>query len=70
MHKTKQESSLWRQLSPYLKGFHLFFGIAILFSVVSSIITVIGPDKLKEITDTITKGWEAPLILTRSLQLP
>ena len=56
MHKTKQESSLWRQLSPYLKSFHLFFGIAILFSVVSSIITVIGPDKLKEITDSITKG--------------
>lgn len=28
---------------PYLKGFHLFFGIAILFSIVSSIITVIGP---------------------------
>ena len=56
MHKTKQESSLWRQLSPYLKGFHLFFQVAILFSIVSSIITVIGPDKLKEITDTITKG--------------
>ena len=56
MHKTKQESSLWRQLSPYLKGFHLFFLVAILFSVVSSIITVIGPDKLKEITDSITKG--------------
>lgn len=56
MHKTKQESSLWRQLSPYLKGFHLFFLVAILFSIVSSIITVIGPDKLKEITDTITKG--------------
>ncbi|MEE0500316.1 MAG: ABC transporter ATP-binding protein [Streptococcus sp.] len=56
MHKTKQESSLWRQLSPYLKGFHLFFLVAILFSVVSSIITVIGPDKLKEITDAITKG--------------
>lgn len=56
MHKTKQESSLWSQLSPYLKGFRLFFIIAILFSIVSSIITVIGPDKLKEITDTITKG--------------
>ena len=56
MHKTKQESSLWRQLSPYLKGFHLFFQVAILFSIVSSIITVIGPDKLKEIADTITKG--------------
>lgn len=56
MHKTKQTSSLWSQLSPYLKGFHLFFGIAILFSIVSSVITVIGPDKLKEITDTITKG--------------
>ena len=56
MHKTKQDSSLWRQLSPYLKGFHLFFLVAILFSIVSSIITVIGPDKLKEITDTITNG--------------
>lgn len=56
MHKTKQKTSLWSQLSPYLKGFHLFFGIAILFSIVSSVITVIGPDKLKEITDTITKG--------------
>ncbi|WP_455238118.1 ABC transporter ATP-binding protein [Streptococcus sp.] len=56
MHKTKQDSSLWRQLSPYLKGFHLFFLSAILFSIVSSVITVIGPDKLKEITDTITKG--------------
>lgn len=56
MHKTKQDSSLWRQLSSYLKDFHLFFLVAILFSIVSSIITVIGPDKLKEITDTITKG--------------
>ena len=56
MHKTKQTSSLWSRLSPYLKGFHLFFGIAILFSIVSSVITVIGPDKLKEITDAITKG--------------
>ena len=56
MHKTKQTSSLWSQLSPYLKGFHLFLGIAILFSIVSSMITVIGPDKLKEITDIITKG--------------
>lgn len=56
MHKTKQKTSLWSQLSPYLKGFHLFFLIAILFSVVSSVITVIGPEKLKEITDTITKG--------------
>ena len=56
MHKKKQTSSLWSRLSPYLKGFHLFFGIAILFSIVSSVITVIGPDKLKEITDAITKG--------------
>lgn len=56
MHKKKQTSTRWSQLSPYLKGFHLFFGIAILFSIVSSVITVVGPDKLKEITDTITKG--------------
>ena len=69
MHKTKQTSSLWSQLSPYLKGFHLFFGIAILFSIVSSMITVIGPDKLKEITDTITKGMDIDKISSIALTL-
>ena len=56
MHKTKQKHPFGANFLPYLKGFHLFFLIAILFSIVSSVITVIGPDKLKEITDTITKG--------------
>ena len=56
MSKPVKKPSLWSQLSPYLKGFHLFFFIAIIFSIISSVITVIGPDKLKEITDTITNG--------------
>lgn len=56
MNKAVKTPSLWSRLSPYLKGFHLFFLIAIIFSIISSVITVTGPDKLKEITDTITKG--------------
>lgn len=61
MNKAVKTPSLWSRLSPYLKGFHLFFLIAIIFSIISSVITVIGPDKLKEITDTITKGMAATI---------
>lgn len=53
--KTKKESLL-SQMSPYLKGYRALFGLAVVFSIISSTITVIGPDKLKEMTDTMTKG--------------
>ncbi len=43
-------------MSPYLKGYRALFGLAVVFSIISSTITVIGPDKLKEMTDTMTKG--------------
>ncbi|WP_019770238.1 ABC transporter ATP-binding protein [Streptococcus sobrinus] len=53
--KTKKKSLL-SQMSPYLKGYRALFGLAVVFSIISSTITVIGPDKLKEMTDTMTKG--------------
>lgn len=52
-HKT---SSFFSQMKPHIKGFQLPFVMAVMGAVVSSVITVIGPDKLSEITDLITKG--------------
>ena len=53
--KTKKKSLISQSL-PFLKGFRFVFVLAIMFTICSSIITVIGPDKLKEITDVITEG--------------
>ena len=50
------KKSLISQMTPYLKGYKALFGLAIIFTIISSTITVIGPDKLKEMTDTMTKG--------------
>lgn len=52
---SKQERSR-ANLAPYIKGFPLPFALAVVGAVVSSIITVIGPDKLSEITDLVTQG--------------
>lgn len=54
--KQTKRQSYYRQLSPYIKGFKLPFIFAVIASIVSSIITVVGPDKLSEMTDLITEG--------------
>ena len=56
MTNKTEKSSIWTQIAPYIKGYRVLFGLAIVLSTASSIITVIGPDKLKEITDTVTQG--------------
>ena len=48
--------SLFTQMKPYIKGFQLPFVIAVTGAVISSIITVFGPYKLREITNLITDG--------------
>ncbi|MEX2784820.1 ABC transporter ATP-binding protein [Streptococcus sp. H49] len=62
---SKKKPSLLSQMAPYTKSYRLAFLLAIAFTVVSSGITVIGPDRLKEITDTITAGLAGQLDLTR-----
>ena len=54
--KTKTQNSFYQRLKPYVKGFQLPFVLAVIGASVSAAITVIGPDKLKEITNTITEG--------------
>lgn len=58
-----KKSSLFSQVKPYLKGFQLPLIIAFVGAAVSSIITVYGPDKLKEITNLITEGMRSQIDL-------
>lgn len=51
-----KKTSLFTQMKPYIKGFHLPFVIAVAGAIISSIITVFGPYKLREITNLITEG--------------
>ncbi|MFC3932557.1 ABC transporter ATP-binding protein [Streptococcus dentapri] len=60
-----KKPSLIKQMSPYLKDYRAFIGLAVIFSIISSTITVIGPDRLKEITDTITKGLTGKIDLDK-----
>ncbi|ESS17944.1 putative ABC transporter, ATP-binding protein [Streptococcus mutans PKUSS-LG01] len=52
-------------MAPYLKGYKALFGLAVIFTIVSSTITVIGPDRLKEMTDTMTKGLAGKIDLDK-----
>ncbi|MBY5033779.1 ABC transporter ATP-binding protein/permease [Streptococcus gallolyticus] len=65
MENKKQEKSLFANLAPYIKGYKGFFGAAVVLAVISSIITVIGPDRLKEMTDLMIKGLTGDINLTK-----
>ena len=54
--ENKKKTSFYSQLKPYIKGFRLPFLLSVIGACISATVTVIGPDKLKEITNTITKG--------------
>ena len=58
-----KKSSLFSQVKPYLKGFQLPLLIAFVGAALSSIITVYGPDQLKEITNLITEGMRSQIDL-------
>ncbi|MGT2948002.1 ABC transporter ATP-binding protein [Streptococcus devriesei] len=60
-----KKKSLLSQMAPYLKGYKALFALAAAFTVVSSTITVIGPDRLKEMTDTMTKGLAGKIDLDK-----
>ena len=54
--ENKPKTSSYKRLKPYIKGLQIPFVLAIFGAIISAVITVIGPDKLKEITNTITEG--------------
>ena len=52
----KIEKGTWGKLINYAKKYRIIVLIAIICSIGGSIITLIGPDKLADITDTVTDG--------------
>ncbi|MEG0895208.1 MAG: ABC transporter ATP-binding protein [Oscillospiraceae bacterium] len=46
----------WGKLITYCKPFYVVIAIAFLCAIVGTIFTIIGPDKLSQITDIITNG--------------
>ena len=54
--ENKKKVSFYGRMKPYIKGFQFPFILAVIGAIISATVTVIGPDKLKEITNTITKG--------------
>ena len=53
-----KKMSLWKQTKPYLAGLQFALLIAFLATIVSNIITVYGPTRIKEMTNIIASGLE------------
>ncbi|MDI2139979.1 ABC transporter ATP-binding protein [Streptococcus hohhotensis] len=53
-----KKMSLWKQSKPYLAGLQFALLIASLATIVSNIITVYGPTRIKEMTNIIASGLE------------
>ena len=51
-----KKMSLWKQSKPYLAGLQFALLIAFLATIVSNIITVYGPTRIKEMTNIIANG--------------
>ena len=53
-----KKMSLWKQSKPYLAGLQFALLIAFIATIVSNIITVYGPTRIKEMTNIIASGLE------------
>ena len=56
MRGERIEKGTWGKLLRYCKKYWVFIGIAILCAAGGTIFTLAGPDKLSEMTDTVTEG--------------
>lgn len=53
-----KKMSLWKQSKPYLAGLQFALLIAFLATILSNIVTVYGPTRIKEMTNIIASGLE------------
>ncbi len=58
--KAKDLVGIWRKLLGYCRKYLVISVIAILCSAIGTVLMLIGPDKLSEMTDTITEGIMPP----------
>ena len=62
--KAKDLKGTWIKLLKYSKAYVAFMIIAIIFAIAGTTFTILGPDKLKEITNVIMQGIMAEIDLT------
>lgn len=55
-HRAKDFKKAWLQLLGYFKNYRILLVIAILFSLVGTALMLLGPDKLRDITNLIVEG--------------
>lgn len=65
VEKPKNMKAALKKLFNYTKPYHKFILIALILSCLASILTIIGPDKLKEITNLISAGLMGEINLTK-----
>lgn len=58
--KAKDLVGIWKKLLGYCRKYLVISVIAILCSAIGTVLMLIGPDKLSELTDTITEGIMPP----------
>lgn len=58
--KAKDLIGIWKKLLGYCRKYLVITVIAILCSAIGTVLMLIGPDKLSELTDTITEGIMPP----------
>ncbi len=58
--KAKDLVGIWKKLLGYCRKYLVISVIAILCSAIGTVLMLIGPDKLSEMTDTITEGIMPP----------
>ena len=56
VEKPKDLVGIWKKLLRYCKKYGVIFVIAMLCAIVGTVCTLIGPDKLSDMTNTITDG--------------
>ena len=54
--KPKDLVGIWKKLLGYCKKYSIIFLVAILCATVGTVCTLMGPDKLSEMTNVITDG--------------
>ena len=67
--KAKDFSGTMRQLLVYSKSYLWIIIIALVLSLLSSIFAIIGPDKLKDMTNIITEGLATQINITKIKQI-
>ena len=67
--KEKDFSGTMRQLLVYSKSYLWIIIIALVLSLLSSIFAIIGPDKLKDMTNIITEGLATQINITKIKQI-